>query len=149
MPLVLPPSDPCSFCEYLSGARPYTILDRDEQVALLVTYEQRGLGHILVVPVAHRVTILDVVAAEHAALLDGMARTTAAIVGAFDPDGVAVWQNNGIAAHQSVPHVHFHVAGTLPGGGTLWGEVDRLEVARTDEIADRLRPHLPQRQGGA
>lgn len=143
MPLVVPPSDPCSFCDYLSGRRPYTILDRNEVVALLVTYEQRGSGHVLVVPIAHRVTLLDVVDSEHAALMDGVVRATGAIVGAFDPDGVAVWQNNGIPVHQSVPHVHFHVGGTVPGGGTLWGDVERLDVGRTDEIADRLRPHLP------
>lgn len=74
--------------------------------------------------------------------MDGVVRATAAIVAAFDPEGVAVWQNNGVPANQSVPHVHFHVAGTLPEGGTNWGEVERLAVAQTDLIADRLRPHL-------
>jgi histidine triad (HIT) family protein len=64
------------------------------------------------------------------------------IVGAFDPEGVAVWQNNGIPAHQSVPHVHVHVAGTLPEGGTNWGDVARLTVAETDAIGARLRPYL-------
>jgi histidine triad (HIT) family protein len=38
--------------------------------------------------------------------------------------------------------VHFHVAGTLPGGGTEWGEVPRLSVPETDAIADQLRPYL-------
>lgn len=74
--------------------------------------------------------------------MDGVVRATAAIVAAFDPEGVAVWQNNGVPATQSVPHVHFHVAGTLPEGGTNWGEVERLAIAQTDLIADRLRPHL-------
>lgn len=63
--------------------------------------------------------------------------------GAFDPEGVAVWQNNGIPAYQSVPHLNFHVAGTLPDGGTEWGDVLALRVAQTDAIADQLRPHLP------
>lgn len=142
VPLVLPPSAPCSFCDYLVGSRPYTILDRDDLTAILVTYEQRGLGHMLVIPVEHRVTVLDLSAAEQSALMHGVVRASQAIIGAFDPDGVAVWQNNGIPAHQSVPHVHFHVAGTLPGGGTHWGEVERLEITQTDGIAAQLRPHL-------
>ena len=145
MPLALPRPDACSFCDYLAGTRPYTILERDDVAATLVTYEQRGLGHLLVVPVAHRVTILDVTPAEGAALMAGVVRAAAAIVGAYDPDGVAVWQNNGVPANQSVPHVHVHVAGTLPGGGTEWGDVERLAVDATDAIADRLRPHLPDR----
>jgi histidine triad (HIT) family protein len=52
--------------------------------------------------------------------------------------GIAVWQNNGIAANQAVAHVHFHVAGTLEEGGTRWGEVPRLSVAETDAMAERL-----------
>jgi len=142
VPLELPALDACPFCAYLAGTRPYTILERDGLTATLVTYEQRGRGHVLVVPVAHRVTILDVTPAEGAALVAGVQRAAAAIVGAYDPEGVAVWQNNGVPAHQTVPHVHVHVAGTLPGGGTEWGKVPRLAVAATDAIAERLRPHL-------
>ena len=142
MPLVLPPAQPCSFCEYLLGARPYTILERGPVIAMLVTYEQRGRGHVLIVPTAHRVTILDVTGPEAAALIDGVQRAAEAIIAAFDPEGVAVWQNNGIPAHQSVPHVHFHVAGTMPEGGTVWADVPKLRVEETDGIAERLRPHL-------
>lgn len=142
MPLLLPPSEPCSFCQYLAGTRPYTVLDRDELTAILVTYEQRGRGHVLVIPVEHRVTLLELSLAEQRALMHSVVRATRAISGGFDPAGVAVWQNNGIPAHQSVPHVHFHVAGTLPEGGTNWGAVKQLDVGRTDQIADQLRPHL-------
>jgi histidine triad (HIT) family protein len=142
MPLVLPPAEPCSFCDYLLGVRPYTILEQGELSAIFVTYEQRGQGHMLVLPRQHRVTLLDLTAAERTALMDDVVRATQAVIRAFDPEGVAVWQNNGIPAHQTVPHVHFHVAGTLPGGGTAFGPVPRLALAETELIAARLRPHL-------
>lgn len=142
MPLVLPSTDSCSFCAYLSGERPYTILYRDDVVAILVTYEQRGIGHVLVIPVAHRETILDLSPEEQSAVMAATVRAAKAIVAAFDPEGVAVWQNNGVPAHQSVPHVHVHVAGTLPEGGTNWGEVERLPVSETDRIASLLQTHL-------
>jgi histidine triad (HIT) family protein len=146
MPLVPPILETCSFCEYLSGRRPYTVLDRDDLTATLVTYEQRGQGHVLVVPIQHRVTLLDLTAPERGALMESVHRATCALVAAFDPDGVAVWQNNGVPAHQSVPHLHVHIAGTLPGGGTIRGPVERLPLARTDEIAAALRRlHLPPR----
>ncbi len=143
MPLVLPSSTPCSFCEYLAGERPYTILDRNDVTAMLVTCEQRGRGHVLVIPVQHRETILELNAEERSTVMNDVVRATKAIIGGLDPGGVAVWQNNGIPAHQSVPHVHVHVAGTLPDGGTDWGDVERLTVAETAAIAEQLRAHLP------
>lgn len=142
VPLVLPPDSPCSFCAYLIGERPYTILYRDELSAILVTWEQRGLGHVLVIPVVHRATVIDLDAAERSALMDGVVAASNAIIGAYDPDGVAVWQNNGLSAKQTVPHVHFQVAGTVPDGGTIWGDVNRLSIDETDRIAARLEPHL-------
>jgi len=90
----------------------------------------------------HRETILELDREEQAAVMSDIVRATAAIVGAFDPEGVAVWQNNGIHAHQSLPHLHVHVAGTLPDGGTEWGDVPKLTLAPTDAIAAQLRPHL-------
>jgi histidine triad (HIT) family protein len=143
MPLLLPKEDPCSFCAYLAGDRPYTVLEHCELTALLVTFEQRGLGHLLVVPTAHRVTLFDLSEEETMALSSATTRAAAAIRDAFDPEGIVIWQNNGVPASQSVPHVHVHVAGTVPGGGTISVSVPRLSVRETDAIADRLRAHLP------
>ena len=66
-------------------------------------------------------------------------RAARVIAKAYAPEGIAVWQNNGVPAHQSVPNVHFHVAATLPGGGTNWGDVPRLSIEETDAIAAHLR----------
>lgn len=145
VPLVLPPDDDCPICAYLAGERPYTILERGDETAMLVTFEQRGLGHVVVVPIEHRVTLLDLTPGEATAVMAATVRAAAAVQGAYDPDGIAVWQNNGVPAHQTVAHVHVHAAGTLPGRGTEWGPVPRLATAETDAIAERLRPHLAQR----
>ena len=51
--------DRCSFCAILARQRPFTILDENALVSMLVTHEQRGLGHVLVIPTQHRKTILD------------------------------------------------------------------------------------------
>jgi histidine triad (HIT) family protein len=142
VPLVLPAESPCAFCEDLAGARPCTILDRDDLVALIVPHQQRGQGHVLVIPIEHRVTILDLTAPERAAVMDATVRVAMALTDAFDPEGIAVWQNNGVPAFQSVPHVHVHVAGTLPGGGTDWGDTPRLSGDEADAIAEQIRPHL-------
>jgi len=129
----------CAFCEYLAGARPYTVLTRDDETAVLVTREQRGVAHLLVIPVLHVPTILELPDRLSAPLLRRVRDAATWIVTAYQPAGVAVWQNNGTAAGQAVDHLHFHVAGTLPGGGTNFGDVDEVDLAVTEAIARRLQ----------
>ena len=136
--LDLPEQDRCAFCDYLSGARPFTILYRNDLIAVLVTREQRGIGHLLVLPVRHYPTLLESEPNERHAIMDTLAWAAAAIDAAFERPGIAVWQNNGTAAHQAIPHLHFHIAGTLPGGGTNFDDVPELAVEQTDQIAAQI-----------
>ncbi|WP_280483384.1 HIT family protein [Nocardia farcinica] len=137
--LNVPKTERCAFCDYLNGRRPFTILCRSEKIAILVTREQRGIGHVIVIPVRHVPTLLELDATERHALIDAVAAVASAIDNAFERPGIAVWQNNGTAAHQTIPHAHFHVAGTLPGGSTEFGEVPELSVEETDRIAAQIR----------
>jgi histidine triad (HIT) family protein len=136
--LEMPTGGGCAFCDYLNGKRPYTIWDRNELVAILVTREQRGESHLLVMPVRHCESILDLTDEESGALMVGIRRAAQAIDWAEHRPGIAIWQNNGVPAHQTIPHLHFHVAGTLPGGGTDWSSVREWSVSETDEIGRRL-----------
>jgi histidine triad (HIT) family protein len=137
--IVLPSDDSCAFCAYLRGERPYTILYRYELVAILVTREQRGVSHLLVLPTRHCHTILDVTDKESTALMNEIRHAARLIDKADQRPGIAIWQNNGITANQTIAHLHFHVAGTLEGGGTEFGEVREVSVAETDAIAVKLR----------
>jgi histidine triad (HIT) family protein len=135
----VPDPSRCAFCAYLAGERPYTILWRQPLVAALVTREQRGVPHVLVIPIRHVETILDVNDAEGAAIMEGIRWVARAIDHTYARPGIAVWQNNGSPAQQAIPHVHFHVAGTIDGGGTEWGEVADISIPATNLIARRLR----------
>lgn len=139
----MPDWEVCAFCEYLSGSRPFAIVSRSAIVATLVTLEQRGEPHLLVIPKVHRETILDLTDEEASALLLEVRDAAAAIDRAYRRAGIAVWQNNGAAAHQEIRHVHFHVAGTLDSGGTEWGAVDELSLYEAELIAERVRAHWP------
>jgi histidine triad (HIT) family protein len=135
----VPAPGPCAFCAYLAGERPYTILWRRTLTAALVTREQRGLPHVLVIPVRHLETILELNDPEATAIVNDVREVARLIDAAYGRPGIAVWQNNGSPADQAIPHLHFHVAGTVQGGGTEWGQVPELSVSQTDVIADRLR----------
>lgn len=134
----LPNNDGCAFCAYLRGERPYTILSRTSNTATFVTREQRGLPHLLVLPVRHVATILELTDLEAASVAIAVRDAAILIDRAYSKPGIAVWQNNGVPAGQAISHVHFHVAGTLEGGGTEFGSVEEISVSETDEIAKKL-----------
>lgn len=123
------------------------MLWRDSSVAVLVTREQRGVNHLLVLPQKHYPTILEVPDSNAADLLIAVRDAALAISLTTEPKGIAVWQNNGVPAHQAIAHLHFHVAGTLPGGGTDLGVVSELPLSSTSLIASKLAPNVPPRPG--
>jgi histidine triad (HIT) family protein len=134
----VPENSGCAFCAYLRGERPYTILSRTADTATFVTREQRGHPHILVLPVRHVPTILELTDAEAASVAIQVREAAILIDQAYSRPGIAIWQNNGVPAGQEISHVHFHVAGTLDGGGTEFRRVEEISVAQTDEIAKKL-----------
>jgi histidine triad (HIT) family protein len=135
-------SNGCAFCAYLSGEREYAIVARSARVAILVTQEPRGEPHLLVAPVRHCETILDLCDDEAAEIMVATRDVARAIDSEFCRSGIAIWQNNGVSAQQAIGHVHVHVAGTLDEGGTQWGRVAESSLAEAREVAARLRPHL-------
>lgn len=137
--LRMPDDGDCAFCAYIRGERVYTILSKTSDTATLVTREQRGDPHLLVLPIRHAPTLLDLSDAELASV--GIALRTAAemIDRTYKRQGISVWQNNGVPAGQSISHFHYHVAGALAQGGTEFGSVKELSVAETEDIAKRLR----------
>ena len=141
----LPEEDRCAFCDYLAERRPYTVLWREDRVAVLVTREQRGIAHLLILPTHHVPSLLHLAEEDAESMMIALRDAASTIDRAYERPGVAVWQNNGVAAHQAIAHLHFHVAGTLPGGGTDFGDVPELTVAATDEIGHRLAPFVPER----
>lgn len=137
--LEIPRNVKCAFCDYLSGKRPYTILYKDDTVAVLVTREQRGIGHVLALPIRHAESILDIDDKEAAELMIVMRKVATSIDHAFKRPGIAIWQNNGVPAGQAIAHAHFHIAGTLENGSTERGEVLEISIEETDLIASRIR----------
>ncbi|WP_083230150.1 HIT domain-containing protein [Curtobacterium sp. UCD-KPL2560] len=145
--LQLPEVDSCAFCSYLGGTRPYAILWTEPRIAVLVTQEQRGIGHLLVIPTRHVSTLLDLGDSDAEDLMLAVRDAAATIDRTYQRPGIAVWQNNGTAAHQVIPHLHFHVAGTLPEGGTNLGDANEVTLGEALTIGRELAPHIPHRRG--
>jgi histidine triad (HIT) family protein len=148
----VPPRSPCPYCENLAGryaphGPPAVIVEDDLTCSFLAPAPLGGLpGHTLVVTRRHAETIFDLRPDEMAALGRSVQATARAIRIALDPPGLLVQQNNGVAAFQTVPHVHVHVIPKSPGPfppATTPEIVPNEERARLAEV---LRRHWDGRQ---
>lgn len=102
-------------------------------------------GHSLVVPRRHVETIFDLTREEESVLGQVVARTARAVRATFDPDGILIVQRNGVAADQTVPHLHVHVIPRREGSvhpPERWLEVTPAEERAV--IARRLREEWSQ-----
>lgn len=112
--------DPCFFCEcVLAGSQGWNFIAREHGVLILLNGRQYETGQCLVLPVRHAPTLLDLSDEEGAAVMSGTRRIARAMVDSFSPDGVLLYQNNGVAVGQEVPHFHLHVVPRRIVGG--WG----------------------------
>ncbi|QXE87882.1 HIT family protein [Geomonas nitrogeniifigens] len=84
------------------------------------------LGHTLVVPKRHVASFFDISSEEQAALLDLVGKVRELLLEQHAPDAFNIGINDGVAAGQTVLHLHIHLipryAGDTedPRGGVRW-----------------------------
>src|SRR3954466_860880 len=132
----------CVFCAIVAGeTESERILDEESFVAFLA---QRPVfkGHVLLVPRAHVVTLLDLPAGLRDGFLAAAQRLAAAVVDGLGAQGSFVAMNNVVS--QSVAHLHLHVVPRTKGDGLrgfFWPRT-RYDDAEAAEYAARLRDVL-------
>ncbi|MFO1427726.1 MAG: HIT family protein [Steroidobacteraceae bacterium] len=146
MTLRVPSAGPCPFCAYLEGAGECAFVARDERVATFVNLRQYERGALLVVPVRHVATLLELDPDTLAAVHGEARRVGRALLAAFGASGLNVFQNNGIDAGQTIPHFHVHVVPRYPGGDPmrLFREANHTPVSYAErlQIAAAVQAHL-------
>ena len=120
MPIVLPTMSPCYFCEMAEGrGLRWQVIERTPLTMTVLNGRQYETGQAMVVPLRHAPTLLELTAEEDAAIMAASRRLARAMTAAFDPDGLLVYQNNGVGSGQEVPHFHLHVVPRRAGSD--WG----------------------------
>jgi len=92
----------CPFCTNVMGGNQMAVVHQDDETYAFVNPRMSGLGHLLVIPKRHASTLLDLDVAEAQALMRQVHRLSHALMRAFDPSGLNVFQNNGVTAGQTV-----------------------------------------------
>lgn len=135
----------CTFCRIVAGREPASIVDGDEHTLAFMDLRQPNPGKVLVIPRRHAATIAEVDDETAAQLGRAVARVARAVMRAFAPPGLAVYQFNGAAAGQDVFHVHVHIVPRHAGDGlqSLYAVMPE-PVARPilDAYAARIRATL-------
>jgi len=146
MPIEVPQPERCPFCNFVSGASQWAVVEELPETLAWLPPRQHGTGHVLVIPKRHASTLLELDRSEALAIMEHVHRVAQAISKAFDPSGLNVFQNNGISAGQTVPHYHVHIVPTYTGdqAGRIFKseEFERRPREELLEIAARISAHL-------
>ncbi|MEI6665190.1 MAG: HIT family protein [Chloroflexota bacterium] len=119
MPITLANGELCQCCVIAAGEMPsLTEVRRSALTITCVIPRQHEVGHLIVFPVRHVPTLMELTNEETAAIATETRAMAAALQAAYsDVEGFLIYQNNGTASFQEVPHVHMHVVPRRVGGG--------------------------------
>lgn len=127
------------FAKILRGEIPCIKLYEDERTLAFMDIMPQADGHALVIPKEAAETLLELSDEGAAACIQTAKKVAAAVKKAMDAPGIVIFQLNGPAAGQTVPHYHLHV---LPSslGALGKGHASKMEdQAKLQAIAEKIR----------
>jgi histidine triad (HIT) family protein len=128
-------ADDCIFCKIVAGELPSTRIDEDERTVTFMDINPATRGHALVVPRAHAADVFEVDPEDLAAVARTAKRIAERQRERLGAAGVNLVQSNGVAAWQTVFHLHVHVIPRYEGDPLKlpWvpGPGDMGEIAAT------------------
>ncbi len=132
------------FSRIIRGEIPCHKVYEDDRVFAFLDVNPLSDGHTLVIP-REEVATLDQLSDESAAAIGrALPRIARAVMKATGTSAYNVLQNNGAAAHQAVPHVHFHIIPKHADGSGLgigW-PARKLDPTHGADLAARIAAAL-------
>lgn len=129
----------CIFCKIVAGETPSEKVYEDEHVLAFLDIAPVNPGHALVIPKTHSSDFLDTNESSLIAVVVALPKIAQAIMRAVSADGFNIGVNNGAAAGQIVPHMHFHVIPRFNDDGyKSWGH-KKYSEGEALKIAERIR----------
>ncbi len=123
-------------CQIVAGELDAAVVLRTDEVVAFLDHRPVFKGHVLVAPVRHVDTLLELSTDLMTPLLTEVQRVAGAVVEALGAQGTFVAVNNVVS--QSVPHLHVHVVPRTKGDG-LRGFFWPRTSYRTGEMAAYAR----------
>jgi len=137
----------CPFCEIVAGRLQASVIAQTPNALAFLDLRQAVPGHVLVIPKAHAQDIYAIEPAHAAEVMALAVNVAHALRKAFDPPGLNLWQSNGAAGGQEVPHFHLHVQPRRVADGLLRvypsGAPEPCSSAVLEDMAQRIRRNYP------
>ena len=128
----------CIFCAIAAGEIPSFKVYEDDLVLAYLDINPFSKGHTLVIPKAHTMGLLDTPDETLAAVIARVKKVAAHLKQALLCDGFNILQNNGVAAGQTVMHVHFHIVPRY-GNEQLSFENHKGDKDELKALAEKIR----------
>jgi len=107
------------FSKIIAGEIPCHRVYEDDKVLAFLDLSPLSKGHTLVIPKEPAITIDQLSDESAAAIGRVLPRLSRAVLRATGATAFNILQNNGVGAHQAVPHVHFHIIPKFADGSGL------------------------------
>jgi histidine triad (HIT) family protein len=137
----------CPFCAIAAGRLGASVVAQTDRVMAFLDLRQATEGHVLVIPRQHVETIFELDPELGGEVMQLGVRVAQALRAALHPAGLNLWQSNGAAGGQEVPHFHLHVQPRRVGDGLLrvypGGPPAPASTELLDDLAGRIRACLP------
>lgn len=133
----------CVFCSIAAEDSPAYRLYEDEHSLAFLDIEPATRGHTLVIPKTHYETTTDMPESLAGRVFKTVHRVSDALETAYQLDGFALVQENGVTAEQDVSHAHVHI---IPRYGDdaldLGWSGKRAEETTQQKVAGTVRDEL-------
>jgi histidine triad (HIT) family protein len=132
----------CIFCKIIKGELPSVKVYENDKTVAFLDINPTNHGHILVVPKEHFENLLDGGDEILKEIMLTIRKMAWAVTRALDLKGFNVIQNNGRAAGQIVPHLHWHIIPRFENDGI--GHLPRKEYGpgEMEKMGEKIRSEL-------
>jgi len=133
----------CIFCRIATGDIPSAKIYEDENVLAFLDLAPVHPGHTLVIPKNHYKDMLEVPAELGPAVFAALQKVAGAVVKATGAQGFNIMQNNGLAAGQTMFHIHWHIIPRFDDDGlAMWAQGKYSDAAAMQEMAASVASYL-------
>ncbi|MEM2956244.1 MAG: HIT family protein [Candidatus Pacearchaeota archaeon] len=132
----------CIFCKIIKGKIPCKKVYEDNKILAFLDISPINPGHTLVIPKKHFESIERIPESLLCELIKSVQKIAIAVTRAVSTDAFNINLNNGKAAGQLVPHMHFHIIPRFKNDGYEHWKGSSYKDKEMEIICEKIKKAL-------